>query len=187
MIVVVSGLPRSGTSLLMQMLAAGGLTPLTDAFRAPDDSNPRGYYEHEGVKALARDAAWVPDADGHALKVVAPLLPLLPPGPDYRVVFTDRALDEVLRSQASMLTRLGRPAARPEVIRPVFERQLAAAHAWAAAHATASLTLPYPALLADPAAAAARLADFIEAGGAAPLDRPAMAATIDPALYRERA
>jgi hypothetical protein len=181
-IVVVTGLPRSGTSLVMQMLAAGGVRPFTDGARAPDASNPRGYLEHERVKALARDAAWVPEAEGHALKVVAPLLPHLPAGPRYRVVLVERDLDEVLRSQAAMLGALGRPAGRPDALRPAFERHLAAARAWTAAHAEASLVLPHRELVARPDEAAARL-DALVGGGC---DRAAMAGVVEPALYRQR-
>ncbi|HEX8384792.1 MAG TPA: hypothetical protein VF576_01340, partial [Rubricoccaceae bacterium] len=91
-VTVVTGLPRSGTSLVMQMLAAGGLAPATDDARAADASNPRGYYEHERVRSLApgADAGWMADADGRALKVVAPLVPHLPPGPRYTFVLVER-------------------------------------------------------------------------------------------------
>ncbi|HLT47753.1 MAG TPA: hypothetical protein VK002_11040 [Rubricoccaceae bacterium] len=182
-VVVVSGLPRAGTSMLMQMLAAGGLRPFTDGAREADASNPRGYFEHERVKALARDKSWVPEAHGHAVKVVAPLLPHLPAGPAYRVVFVERALDEVLRSQTAMLARLGRPSADPAVVRPVYARHLAAARAWLDGTPRAEvLPLAHAEVLADPAAAAARLNAFL--GGH--LDEAAMAAVVDPSLHRER-
>lgn len=183
MIVVVSGLPRSGTSMMMQMLEAGGLPPLTDGVRAPDASNPRGYYELEGVKALARDSAWLADAEGHVVKVIAQLLRHLPDGPTYRVVFMERDLDEVLRSQTRMLETQGRPAANPAVLRPVFERQLTEARAWLDAHSHAdALFMPHRDVVTDPAAQAARLNTFL---GAA-LDEAAMAAVVDPSLHRQR-
>ena len=94
-ITVVTGLPRSGTSLLMQMLAAGGLPPLTDALRTADESNPRGYYEDERVKRLRTDQTWLNEAQGHAIKVIHLLLPELPTdaGSTYRVLFLRRRMD----------------------------------------------------------------------------------------------
>lgn len=183
MITVVSGLPRSGTSMMMQMLEAGGLPVFTDAQRTPDASNPRGYYEHERVKALGRDSAWLPEADGHVVKVIAQLLRHLPSELDYRVVFMERDLSEVLSSQTSMLSRLGRPAANPTVLRPVFERQLAEARAWldAEPHADA-LFVSHRDTVTDPAAIASAVNAFL--GGR--LDEEAMAATVDPSLHREQ-
>lgn len=182
-VVVVSGLPRTGTSMLMQMLTAGGLGAFTDGARAADENNPRGYFEHERVKALAHDKAWLPEAHGHAVKVVAPLLPHLPAGPAYRVVFLERGLEEVLRSQAAMLARLGRPSADPAALRPVYSRHLAAAHAWLDAQPRAEvLHLGHHEVVAEPARAAARLNAFL---GSA-LDEAAMAAVVDPTLHREK-
>ena len=93
-ITVVTGLPRSGTSMLMQALAGGGLSPYTDERRAPDEDNPRGYLEHEEAAGLHRDASWIPRARGKAVKIVAHLLPHLPPGEEYRVVFLHRNLEK---------------------------------------------------------------------------------------------
>ena len=104
-IVVVSGLPRSGTSLMMQMLEAGGVPLLVDGVRGADEDNPRGYFELEAVKAIGSDASFLEDAPGKAVKVVAPLLRFLPAGFDYRVIMMERALSEVLDSQAKMLER----------------------------------------------------------------------------------
>jgi len=87
---IVSGLPRSGTSMIMQMLDAAGLPVLTDGLRPPDSDNPRGYYEFEPVKALKTDASFLEAAVGRVVKVVAPLLPSLPPAYDYRIVFVER-------------------------------------------------------------------------------------------------
>ena len=183
MITVVSGLPRSGTSMMMQMLEAGGLTPFTDDQRAADASNPRGYYEHERVKSLARDNAWIEEADGHVIKVIAQLLHHLPDGPAYRVVFMERDLDEVLGSQTAMLGRLGRPAVNPAVLRPVFARQLDVAKAWLAAHdTTKALFVEHRRTISAPAAVVAELNAFLSGG----LDEAAMAAVVDPSLHREQ-
>src|SRR5262245_11345976 len=102
-IIVVSGLPRSGTSLMMQLLHAGGIAPLTDHIRTPDPDNPHGYDEFERVKKVREDTAWLPDARGKVVKMVSQLLIDLPPTEQYRVVFMDRDLDEVLDSQEKML------------------------------------------------------------------------------------
>jgi hypothetical protein len=166
----------------MQMLAAGGRPAFSDGVRGADASNPRGYLEHERVKSLARDSGWVAAAENHALKVVAPLLPLLPAGPAYRVVFVQRDMDEVLRSQAAMLATSGNTAGRPDALRQAFVRHLADARAWAAAHAEAVLTLDHRALIATPREAARELAEFAGDG----LDAAAMAAVVDPSLHRQR-
>lgn len=185
-IVVVSGLPRSGTSMLMQMLVAAGLPAFTDGDREADASNPRGYYEHEKVKALARDTTWLPEAADHALKVVAPLLPYLPPGPDYRVVYVERDLDEVIRSQAAMLARSGQPTAPTEALRVAYARYDTAAREWMAEHAQ-SLVLSHADVLTRPLDAAARLADFLGLGTEAGAVTETIAAVVDPALHRQRA
>src|SRR5690349_19374505 len=119
-IIIVSGLPRSGTSLMMQMLAGGGVEILTDAIRTADDDNPRGYLEFEPVKKTKQDSSWVPAARGKAVKMVSQLLYDLPPAERYRIIFMSRDLDEVLASQEKMLARLGRPAAPRERMKKAF-------------------------------------------------------------------
>src|SRR5262245_40494991 len=107
-IIIVSGLPRSGTSLMMQLLDAGGVEVVTDGVRAADPDNPRGYYEFEKVKQVKRDASWLPGVRGKAVKMVSQLLLDLPPTERYRVVFMERDLAETIDSQERMLQRLGR-------------------------------------------------------------------------------
>ena len=102
-IAIVSGLPRSGTSMLMKMLEAGGLKPLTDRVRAADEDNPKGYYEFERVKRLEKDKEWLPEARGRAVKIISMLLKHLPPGFSYKILFMLRSMDEVLASQTQML------------------------------------------------------------------------------------
>ncbi|MEM8600137.1 MAG: hypothetical protein AAGF99_09460 [Bacteroidota bacterium] len=188
-VVVVSGLPRSGTSMLMQMLTAGGLVAFTDGAREADDSNPRGYYEHDRVKALARDRTWLPDADGQVVKVVAPLLPHLPAGPRYRVVLLERDLDQVLRSQAAMLGRQGRPAGDATVLRNAYARHLARARTWTERFpGVETLVLGHAEVVRAPAQAAAELAAFLRGflDAVPALDAAAMAAVVDPTLHRQR-
>lgn len=107
-IVVVSGLPRSGTSLAMQMLASAGLPVYTDQKRQPDFHNPRGYFEHAQVLTLPVDQSWVPQVKGHAVKVIHALIPFLPSNEQYKVIFMTRNIEEVVASQARMLESLGR-------------------------------------------------------------------------------
>ncbi len=185
-IVVVSGLPRSGTSMVMKMLEAGGVPILSDGLRAADEDNPKGYYEIERVKRLAEehDKAWLATARGKAIKVISYLLKSLPPRFNYRVVFIRRELAEVLASQRKMLARRGETEQTPpERMRALFEDDL-----WRAGYQLKrrpefeSLELQYTDVVARPLEQARRLAAFL--GGA--LDAEAMAAAVDPQLYRNR-
>jgi hypothetical protein len=182
-IIVVSGLPRSGTSLMMQMLDNGGVPVVTDSVRTADPDNPKGYYEYEPVKATKRDASWLPATRGKAVKMVSQLLYDLPPSEAYRIIFMERDLEEVLLSQEKMLRRLGRAPAPRETIRPAFETHLERLHAWLARQPNmAVLRVSYNLLLEGPREEAQRVLAFL--GGAA--DVEAMAKTVDPSLYRNR-
>lgn len=181
-IVVVSGLPRSGTSMMMRMLAAGGMPLFTDGVRAADEDNPLGYYEHETVKRLREDASWVPGAAGKAVKVVSHLLPALPDGFLYRVILMRRPLEEVLASQRRMLERRGVPApddyARMEAL---CRKHLAWTEQWIGTRpGMRTLAVDYPETLAAPGDTARRVAAFLGGG----LDEAAMAAAVNPALRR---
>jgi hypothetical protein len=182
---VVSGLPRSGTSLMMRMLEAAGIAPLTDHQRSADEDNPRGYYELERVKRLADDDSWVADeAPGRALKVISELLPLLPAGPRYKVIFMRRQLDEVLRSQGKMLVRRGAGDGEPD---PEMKRHFIlhleeVERLLDGREDIDPLYLSYNRLLTAPKRQLERLADFL-----GEVDREAMAAVIEPGLYRNRA
>jgi hypothetical protein len=106
-VTIVSGLPRSGTSMVMKMLEAGGIPPLTDNIRTADIDNPKGYYEFERVKKLPEDTDWLKDARGKAVKVLAELVKHLPDGYTYKIVFIQRNLEEIIQSQKKMLIRRG--------------------------------------------------------------------------------
>jgi len=123
-IIIVSGLPRSGTSLMMQMLENGGVAVVTDHIRTADSDNPRGYYEFEKVKKIKEDASWLPQTRGKALKMVSQLLYDLPPGERYRIIFMERDLDEMLLSQEKMLRRLSRSAAPHEQMKRSYQLHL---------------------------------------------------------------
>jgi hypothetical protein len=190
-IVVVSGLPRSGTSMMMQMLAAGGLPPLTDGVRTADESNPEGYFELEAVKALDKASAqadalaWLANARGKAVKILTPLLQYLPETYNYRVILMLRPLDEVVTSQNTMLARAGEatdvvPAGS---VITQYETHLRKVQALLASRACfETLTVRYGDVIADPHAQAARVSQF--AGGGLAVDR--MTAAVHARLYRNR-
>ena len=185
-ITVVSGLPRSGTSMMMQMLVAGGLPAVSDGVRTADADNPRGYFELEAVKKLKTDSAWVAGARGHAVKVISMLLCQLPADYEYRVIFMLRDMDEILASQNEMLKRRGTAgdASGDAAMRRHFEAHLKKVRVWLAKRKNFRVHFcEHRELLREPASQAHRVADFLGGG----LDEPAMVRAIDPALHRNRA
>ena len=184
LVTVVSGLPRSGTSLMMQMLVAGGLSPLTDGVRAADENNPRGYFEHERIKRLAEENDWLGEARGKVLKIVAPLIPSLPSAERYRVVFMERDLDEVLSSQWAMLNRLEREGGKLDTARmeQLLQQQVQRAVRLCRAHQIPLLVVAHREALNEPATVVARLAWFLERD----LDQKAMIQVVDRSLHREQ-
>lgn len=184
-VTLVSGLPRSGTSLMMQMLHAGGLPTLSDGLRGADENNLRGYFEYEPVKRLRTDRSWLPQARGQAVKVIHLLLRelLLDGSLQYRIVFMRRPIDEVLASQHAMLKRDGKAGADPALLRKVFEGQLAQLDTWLAAQpAIRVLPVDYHRVVREPQAVADAVAGFLGLD----LDTAAMTQAVDPALHRER-
>ncbi len=182
-VTVVSGVPRSGTSLMMQMLAAGGVPLLVDDERPPDEDNPRGYAEYARVKASARDVSWIAEAPGHAVKVIHALLRHLPGDLELRIILMERNLEEVLASQRAMMERAGAVTGDDPGLAALFADQLEAARAWAVERPrTALLRVLYRDAVERPADVARRVDAFV--GGA--LDVPAMIRAVDPALYRNR-
>src|SRR6516225_6850253 len=129
-IIVVSGLPRSGTSLMMQMLDKGGVEVITDNIRIADADNPKGYYEYEMVKKIGKDSSWLPSTRGKAFKMVSQLLYDLPAAETYRIIFMDRDLEETLFSQEKMLQRLGRQPAPREDMKRNYAIHLDRLHKW---------------------------------------------------------
>ena len=187
-IVVVSGLPRSGTSMLMRMLSAGGLELLVDGIRTADDDNPNGYFELERVKDLDKpgDTSWLSEARGKGVKVISALLPHLPAIYDYKILFLRRSLPEVLASQRKMLERRGEAADADgdEDLAAHFTAHLRRIEAQLAARSHCDvLYVDHRRAVADPAAVAAEVGAFV--GG--DLDVTAMAGAVDARLYRNRA
>ena len=186
-ITVVSGLPRSGTSMMMKMLEAGGVPIMTDAVRAADIDNPKGYYEYERVKNLEKetDKSYVRDARGKALKVISFLLKDLPDDNFYRVIFMRRHLDEVIASQNKMLDRRGEDAIEDrETMAEAYRNHLAAVKILVRNRPNFEmLEFRYDEAVKDPAAAARAVNAFL--GGK--LDEAAMASAVKAQLYRNRA
>lgn len=185
-IVVVSGLPRSGTSMAMKMLAAGGVEVITDGERSADEDNPKGYYEDERVKELARmdDKAWLAEARGKAIKIISFLLRELPAEHNYKVVFMRRDMDEILASQKKMLTRRDEDSdTEDERMAKLFEADLfRARYLMKRAPQFEFLEIHYRDALADPLAAARAMRDFLGTD----LDVERMVEVVDPELYRNR-
>jgi predicted AlkP superfamily phosphohydrolase/phosphomutase/tetratricopeptide (TPR) repeat protein len=189
-VLVVSGLPRSGTSMLMQMLEAGGAEILTDRVREADEDNPRGYFEFEAAKKLMQDQSWVGQARGKAVKIVAPLVCSLPPGCQYRVLLIQRDLDEILESQAKMIGRRGgrvehdkdSPARRKRLLREYGRLMKQTVQVLRGRPDVKLLVLRHEEILRDPEAAAAQVNRF--AGGQ--LREGAMAGAVDRSLHRNR-
>ena len=185
-ITVVSGLPRSGTSMMMKMLEAGGIPVVTDGLRAADLDNPERYYEFERVKKLSTgDTAWLPETQGKAVKIISALLPHLPPSYEYRVIFMRRHMEELLASQRQMLLRRGQPtdATDDATMAAHFDKHVRRVAAWLAAQPNVRvLYLDYAEVVSSAPAQVERIRQFL--GG--DLDRARMAAVIHTGLYRQR-
>ena len=189
-VVVVSGLPRSGTSMAMKMLEAGGVAVVTDGIRGADVSNPKGYYELEAVKQLDKNGntAWLREARGKAVKIISFLLTYLPETHNYNVVFMQRDLGEVIASQNKMLVERGEAqdgrgdddARMLALYRQHLDKVM---RFMAHRRCFRLLKVSYGDAMAHPAVEARRISDFL--GGTLDVDR--MAAVSDPALYRNRA
>jgi len=185
-ITVVSGLPRSGTSLMMKMLEAGGMELLVDNVRKPDQDNPKGYYEFERVKKLDKgDTEWLVDSYGKAVKIIAALLLHLPNTHEYRVLFLRRNIYEILASQRKMLVRRGTDSDQisDEQMSQLFEKHVKIVEEWIAKQPNIlSFDVDYNKLVDDPLPIVGQINQFL--GGK--LNTGEMIKVIDPSLYRQR-
>ena len=183
--IVVSGLPRSGTSMAMSMLEAAGIPPLTDQIRQPDSDNPRGYFEFERVKKLRDgDTAWLADAEGKAVKIIASLISYLPSNFEYRVLFMRRKIEEILASQSKMLENRGEEKnIDDKEMADLFEKHVRQVRGWMNSQPNLLyLDLDYNALVEDPKPYVRQIIQFLDGG----LDEKAMIAVVDKSLYRQR-
>jgi len=185
-ITIVSGLPRSGTSMMMKMLVASGLESLTDNIRSPDKDNPEGYFEFAGVKQLKDDHSWLQDARGKCVKIVSAFLKHLPQDSTYKIIFMRRNIEEVLASQQQMLMRRGEPidAISDEKMRQAFQRHLKDLESWLASQPNITLLdINYNEVLANPLPSIQMIRDFLNVE----LDEDRMAGVVNKNLYRNRA
>jgi tetratricopeptide (TPR) repeat protein len=183
-VIVVAGLPRSGTSMMMQALGAAGIAHYTDHRRAADPDNPRGYFEHENATRLHQDASWISEARGKAVKIVAHLLPYLPAGEEYRIILMHRNLDEVIASQRAMLARLERAGGRLDdrLLARTYTKQLVQVQTWLQRRPEIQvLPVNYADVVGNPGGTSARLARFL----GEPFDEAAATAAVDPSLQRQ--
>ncbi len=180
-IVLVSGLPRSGTSLMMQMLNKGGIEPLTDDKRKPDDSNPKGYYEFEPVMSLHRDNSWLGKAQNKAVKIVAPLLKHLSPEYRYKIIFMNRDLNEIVKSQQKMIGK--DPETIPVTLYNSYHQQLQQIEVWKEREPHVELIyVNFKEVLENPVETSNKIEKFI----GVPLEKNAMANCVDLNLYRNK-
>lgn len=184
-IIVISGLPRSGTSMMMKMLAEGGLPSLTDQIRSADEDNPNGYYEFEPVKQLAQGQLdWLDHADRKAVKIISALLEYLSPDRRYQIIFMERQIGEILASQKKMLIHRNETSAIEDAaMQKDFEQHLAATKFWLARQSNIDvLYVNYNALLTNPRQHAEQIVEFL----GLPLDVDKMSAVPSEGLYRNR-
>jgi hypothetical protein len=182
---IVSGLPRSGTSLMMQMLAAGGMSVVTDGERRADADNPRGYFEWERIKLLPKQPDCIAEAEGKAVKVISQLLFALPAGREYRVIFMQRPLSEVVASQAEMIRRRGTTGAAlaPAALIAGLGAHLNQVNAWLKDKTNISVhRVEHGNVLREPLRVSESIQQFLNC----PLDVDAMSQQIDKSLYRQR-
>jgi hypothetical protein len=199
-ITVVSGMPRSGTSMMMQMVEAAGVELHCDGGRVADTDNPRGYFELEATKRLPRDASFLTKSCAKAVKIVAPLLTSLPADFEYRVIFIDRDMEEIMASQQAMMEHAGQEQgsdAVDRVLARAFHKRIAEAKRWLEDSGNVRVYyVSHADVLDSPKEASKDLADFLEATGAIalvgwPKDErrrvlSRMAETVEPDLYRQR-
>ena len=185
MITVVSGLPRSGTSMMMKMLEAGGLEVLTDDIREADEDNLKGYYEDERVKALHNNNAWIGEAEGKVVKVISYLLKYLPRDFEFNIIFMQRKIPEVLASQKRMMVRRGEPTddVPDEVMTEIFQKHLDETYEWLEEQPHLKvLYISYNDSLQNPEETVSMVSKFLEKK----LDTNRMLTVVDPTLYRQR-
>jgi sulfotransferase family protein len=184
-IVVVSGLPRSGTSMMMKMLGEGGLPIITDELRRPDSDNPNGYYELEMVRQMSvGNVSWLEDAGGKAVKVISALLENLPANYSYKIIFLERDIHEVLASQRKMLANRNEIATAGDgEIEAQIQKHLSAMKPWLVRQPNMEvLYVNYNSLLTNPAPFCEQIAEFLDL----PLNQTSMLAVPDKELYRNR-
>ncbi len=184
-ITIVSGMPRSGTSMMMQILQAGGLKILSDNLRLSDENNPKGYLEYQKVKNIANDHSWMHEAEDKTIKVIAQLLQFLPTSYQYKVIFMEREMEEVIQSQQLMLGKKTDVERKtyPTALADTFQKQLTKIRSWLSNHPQFEVFyVSYPETINSPAEISENISAFLEAD----LDIEKMVQAVDQNLYRNR-
>lgn len=185
-IYIVSGLPRSGTSMMMQMLVNGGIEPYVDNVREADESNPKGYYEHEAVMRLARDKKWLKDVRNKVVKVISQQLFHLPAKYNYKIVFMLRDINEIIQSQTKMLERQNKKIAKnyPYTLENIYQKNLGQVQRWAENNKNVSiLVINHKDTIENPLETAKKVAEFI---GKEKVNVEKMAEKVDKKLHRTK-
>jgi hypothetical protein len=184
-IILVSGLPRSGTSMMMQMLEAGGIELVVDYIRKADQDNPKGYYEFEKTKQLDKDSSWMKNAYGKAVKIISMLLYQLPMDKKYKIIFMTRKMDEVLTSQKKMLKRREQPTdlVDDQVMAEKFNQHLRKIFKWLNKQkAMEIIFISYNDVISSPMEQSKKINRFL--GNMLKIDK--MVNVVDNSLYRQR-
>ncbi len=184
-IIVVSGLPRSGTSMMMKMLVEGGIDAVIDNIRTADEDNPKGYFELEKVKQLDKDNSWMGECQGKVIKIISMLLKPLPTAYNYKIIFMRRKMEEILASQRQMLIRRGQPThtVADDKMAEMFNKHLKDIENLIATRPNMEcLYVSYNEVLENPLVNIEKINDFM--GGN--LNRQAMLEVVDKTLHRQR-
>ena len=181
-IIVVSGLPRSGTSMLMNMLKCGGIELLTDDIRKANEDNPGGYFEYEKVRTVAEDSSWLEQAQGKSVKIIYRLLYYLPDNYRYKVIFLERDIHEVIESQRKMLNRLGKEhLVSDSKLHSIFNKEIEDFKKWVSVQENFDiLYIRYNEIVHDPQSHSEQIRDFLGTD----IDINEMISIVDPKLYR---
>lgn len=184
-IIVVSGMPRSGTSLMMQMLAAGGVPIFTDKKRPADPNNYHGYFEHEAVKTIEKNTRWLENVKGRAIKIISPLLRYLPEKYDYKIIFMERNIDEIILSQNTMLKKSGKSPGRisDKRLHELYAQEIRSVKSWMDKQSNIDvLFVNYADLISDAIRHLRRLENFLDCR----FDLHKMSAVVDKTMYRSK-
>ena len=180
-IIIVTGLPRSGTSMMMQLLQQGGITILTDEIRQHDINNPKGYFEYEKVKTLSTDNSWLHIAQGKAVKIISHFIEFLPAHFDYKIILMERPIEEVLLSQQKMLGK--EASALPTMLKDIFSKQLEQCKAYITKQTNMELlVVNYPTVISKPNEEINNMVAFLQKE----LNVNAMLSVVDKTLHRNK-
>lgn len=180
---IVSGLPRSGTSMMMRVLEAGGMEVAVDNVRRADEDNPRGYYEFEQVKNIRHDQSWFNGLQGKAVKMVSMLLYDLPVDKHYKIIFMKRNMQEILSSQRIMLERRGEKGQEPDEMARMYKKHLSEIEKWLREQGNIEvLFVNYNEMIKNPREIIPLINTFFNHE----LDTASMFEVVDPSLYRQR-